>query len=103
MQLSICSYWGLRFEAVTRRVLPGPRTSIVRGNYVCETSVKSRNKIVQDIMQNVGNVFNFYAIIRSDMVFQCINICQVPWAVLKTAAFGLGFQHLHRDLANVNA
>ena len=37
------------------------------------------------------------------MVFQCINIHQVPWEVLKTAAFGLGFQHLPRDLANVNA
>ena len=37
------------------------------------------------------------------MVFQYINIYQVPWEVLKTAAFGLGFQHLPRDLANVNA
>ena len=37
------------------------------------------------------------------MIFQCINIRQVPWEVLKTAAFGLGFQHLPRDLANVNA
>ena len=37
------------------------------------------------------------------MVFQCINIRQVPWKVLKTAAFGLGFQHLPRDLTNVNA
>ena len=37
------------------------------------------------------------------MVFQCINIRQVPWEVLKTEAFGLGFQHLPRDLANVNA
>ena len=37
------------------------------------------------------------------MVFQCINIRQVPWEVLKTAAFGLGFQHLPWDLANVNA
>ena len=36
------------------------------------------------------------------MVFQCINIRQVPWEVLKTAAFGLGFQHLPRDLAEVN-
>ena len=27
------------------------------------------------------------------MVFQCINVCQV---------FGLGFQHLPQDLANVN-
>ena len=30
--------------------------------------------------------------------FSCINICQVPWEVLKTAAFGLP-----RDLVNVNA
>ena len=37
------------------------------------------------------------------MVFQCINIRQVPWEVLKTAAFGLGNQHLPRDLANVSA
>ena len=37
------------------------------------------------------------------MDFQCINIRQIPWEVLKTAAFGLGFQHLPRDLANVNA
>ena len=37
------------------------------------------------------------------MVFQCINIRQVPWEVLKTAASGLSFQHLPRDLANVNA
>ena len=37
------------------------------------------------------------------MVFQCINIRQDPWEVLKTAAFSLGFQHLPRDLANVNA
>ena len=36
------------------------------------------------------------------MVFQCINIRQVPWEAMKTAAFGLGFQHLPRDLANVN-
>ena len=35
--------------------------------------------------------------------FQCINIRKVPWEVLKTAASGLGFQHLPRDLANVNA
>ena len=34
------------------------------------------------------------------MLFQCINIRQIPWEVLKTEAFGLGFQHLPRDLAN---
>ena len=37
------------------------------------------------------------------MVFKCINIRQVRWEVLKSAAFGLGFQHLPRDVANVNA
>ena len=37
------------------------------------------------------------------MFFQCINIRQVPREVLTTAASGLGFQHLPRDLANVNA
>ena len=35
--------------------------------------------------------------------FSCINICQVPWEVLKTEARGRGFQHLPRDLVNVNA
>ena len=40
----------------------GPRTSIVRGNYVRETAVKKQNKIVQEIMRNVANVFSFHAI-----------------------------------------
>ena len=40
---------------------------------------------------------------RSNIVFQCINVCQVPRELLKTSAFGLGFQQLPRDLANVNA
>ena len=35
--------------------------------------------------------------------FSCINVRQVPWEVLKTEAGGHGFQHLPRDLANVNA
>ena len=37
------------------------------------------------------------------MVFQCINIRQVPWEVLKTSASGLGFQHIPQDQTNVNA
>ena len=37
------------------------------------------------------------------MFFQCINIRQVPMEVLKTAAFGLSFQYLPRNLATVNA
>ena len=47
-----------------RCVLPGPRTSIVHGNYVPETSVKRRNKIVQEITRNIANVFSFYAVIE---------------------------------------
>ena len=35
--------------------------------------------------------------------FPCVNICQVPWEVLKTEAEGCDFQHLPKDLANVNA
>ena len=35
---------------------------------------------------------------RSNMVFQCINVCQVPRELLKTSAFGLGFQQLPRVL-----
>ena len=35
--------------------------------------------------------------------FSCINIRQAPREVLKTEAGDRGFQHLPRDLANVNA
>ena len=70
---------------------------------VRETSVKRLNKIVQEITRNVANVFSLYAIIAIEHGFLCINIRQVPREVLKTAAFGLGFQHFSRDLANVNA
>ena len=38
-----------------------------------------------------------------NMFFQCINICQVPWEVLKPAALGLCSQNLPQDLANINA
>ena len=77
--------------------------SIVRGNCFRETSVKRRNKIVQEITRNVANVFSFYAIIAIEHGFSCINIRQVPWEVLKTPTSGQGFQHLPRDLENVNA
>ena len=76
---------------------------IVRANCVRNTYVKRRNKIVQEITQNVANVFSFYAIIAIEYGFQCIIIRQVPWGVLKTVAFSLGFQHFPRVLANVNA
>ena len=68
-QISIWSYWGHRFATVTRCVLPGPRTSIVSANCVRETSVKRGNKVVQEIMRNVANVFSFYAIIAIEHGF----------------------------------
>ena len=40
-----------------------------RGNCVRETSVKRRNKIVQEITRNVANVFSFYAIIAIEHGF----------------------------------
>ena len=54
---------------------------------------------MQEITQNVANVFSFYATIAIEHC-QCINNRHVPWEVLKTAAPGLGFQHLPQDLAN---
>ena len=35
--------------------------------------------------------------------FSCINIRQIPREVLKTEDGGRGFQHLPRDLVNINA
>ena len=43
------------------------------------------------------------AIIAIKHVFSCINIRMVPREVLQTKARGRGFQHLPRELANVNA
>ena len=36
------------------------------------------------------------------MILSFINIRKVPREMLKTEGFALGFQHLPRDLANVN-
>ena len=36
------------------------------------------------------------------MILSLINIRNVPWEMLKTLGFPLSFQHLPRDLANVN-
>ena len=36
------------------------------------------------------------------MILSFINIHKVPQEMLKTSRFALGFQHLPRDLANVN-
>ena len=36
------------------------------------------------------------------MILSFVNIRKVPWEMLKTSGFALGFQHLLRDLENVN-
>ena len=36
------------------------------------------------------------------MILSFINIRKVPWEVVKTSGFALGFQHLPQELANVN-
>ena len=64
------TYQAHRFAAVTRSVLSGPRASIVHRNGVRELSVKRRNKIVQEIKQNLANVFSFYAIIAIEHGFE---------------------------------
>ena len=81
-----------------RCVLPGPRTSIVRGNNVREISVKRQNKIEQEITRNVANVFSFYAIIAIEHGFPIHKNSPGPLGGVETAAFGLGFQHLPQDL-----
>ena len=63
--------------------------------------MKRRNKIVQEISQNVANVFSFYAIkaIEHDFSMHLHS----PGPLGGDENRGLGFQHLPRDLANVNA
>ena len=51
----------------------------------------------------VTKIFLLTYIIGIKHGLSCINIRKVPREVLKTEAGGLGFQHLPRDLANVNA
>ena len=63
----------------------------------------SHRKIRVSIYLVDTNLQNIRVNIGIKHVFSCINIRQVPWEVLKTEAEGRGFQHLPRNLANVNA
>ena len=56
-----------------------------------------------NFLTRLQTVEKIYFIIGIKHVFSCINIRQVPREVLKTEAGCRGFQHLPRDLANVNA
>ena len=58
---------------------------------VCSTSTNDSDTSFQPIF-NIGIKHGF----------PCINVCQVPREMLKTEAVGRVFQHLPRDLANVN-
>ena len=92
---------GPQFAAVTRYVLPGPSPWKLRSRDIGE-------KAKQNSARNIAKCTKYFQFLcnNSDQTWlfeQCINIHQVPWEVLKTASPGLGFQHLPRDLANVNA
>ena len=77
-----------------RCLLPGPGTNIVDGNCVRETLVKTNKKYSARNNAKWSKHFSVF--------MQCTYIRQVPRKVLKTSACGLGFQHLPRDLMNVN-
>ena len=66
---TLLMHQGHRFAAVTRCVLLSPRMSIICGNGIRKTGVKRQNKIVQEILQKVANVFSFYAIIAIEHGF----------------------------------
>ena len=73
-----------------------------------DLSIKPRIRVscVYMFFVSKGGLIDFAAFCISigiKHVFSCINIRQVPWEMLKTEAGGRGFQHLPRDLANVNA
>ena len=72
----------------------------------------------ETVSTSISNIYNFRWFYKSTVIIpstdsfynigikhvvSCINIHQVPWEVLKTEAEGRSFQHLPRDLANVNA
>ena len=63
---------------------------------------KTLEQLKFDYMHSMG-WHKVYSNIGIKHGFSCINIRQVLWKVLKTEAEGRSFQHLPRDLANVNA
>ena len=73
-------------------------------NKLCFGSWIGYNHFISNVTKgSLGHMRASLLIIRIKHGFSCINIRQVPWEVLKTEAEGRGFQHLPRDLANVNA
>ena len=78
------------------------------------THPRFRKKKMREVQRKQGTAYrplncpqrtdlqSFGFIIGIKHGFPCINVCQVPREMLKTEAVGRGFQHLPRDLANVN-
>ena len=94
---------GHSFTAVMRCALPGPRTSIVHGNSVHETSVKRRNKIVQEITRNVANVFSFYVTIAIEHGFSMHQYSPGPLGGVENRSLRPRFSTRPQDLVNINA
>ena len=68
----LCNFQYARTGATASRdvyILPCPRTGIIRAISIRATSVKRRNKIVQEITRQVANVSSFYAIIAIEHGF----------------------------------
>ena len=69
----------------------------------CKKSKQNSAKIIHRNTALKLFFLYFYAIIAIEHVFPCIIIRWVPRAMLKTSGCALGFQHLPRNPANVNA
>ena len=61
-------------------------------------------KVVYDYCMNIYSGRHYFLCnnIGIKHSFPCINVCQVPREMLKSEVVSRGFQHLPRDMANVN-
>ena len=69
----------------------------------CKKSKQNSAKIIHRNSALISIFPILYAIIVIEHVFPCFNIRWVPRAMLKTSGCALGFQHLPRNPADVNA
>ena len=72
----------------------------------CADVKKAKQNSAKIIHRNTAlkSTFSILLCNNSDQTcFPCINIRWVPRAMLKTSGCALGFQHLPRNQANVNA
>ena len=91
------------FHTIDVRLMSSPKC-ISRVGFCLQPSEQAHNvetKFIQCWFNVDVVAATFYIGIKHG--FWCMNIRQVPWEVFKTETKGRGFQHLPRDLANVNA